>query len=78
MPILRPIGRVRWLLGLTLGSSLLAGGCGDPGAPKTGKVVYSGPEEEAQKKQDLQDAMKGGAYGAAGRKAAGAMGGAAK
>ncbi len=70
MPVFRPSGGAGWLLGLTLGSSLLTGGCGDSSSSQTGKTVFMGPQEEQQKTRDLQDAMKGGAYGAAGRKSA--------
>ncbi|MDG3006339.1 hypothetical protein [Paludisphaera mucosa] len=54
---------------LFLGAACLLFGCGDS-TPKTGTTVYSSPEEVSAKNQGLKDAMKGGAYGSAGKKAA--------
>lgn len=64
----RPLHRVRLFSGFLVGSSLVVTGC-DSGAPKTGTSVYSSPEEIKAKNEGLKDAMKGGAYGSAGRKA---------
>jgi hypothetical protein len=67
-----------WLIGRTAAFALLltipfclAAGCGDSGPGSTPGTVYSSPEEIKAKNQDLQDAMKGGAYGTAGKKSAG-------
>ena len=61
------------LAGLSVGLIPLAG-CGGSGPAGNSKTVYKGPEEVDQKKADLREAMQGGAYGAAGRKAAPNMG----
>ncbi|WP_422930042.1 hypothetical protein [Singulisphaera sp. PoT] len=70
MPLLRSFDVVRPRSALVVGISLLAIGCGDSNSGQSGKTVYSSPEEISAKDQGLKDAMQGGAYGSAGRKAA--------
>jgi len=70
----RPRAQIRMISSLAFGLGLvgLVAGC-DSGTPKSGTTVYSGPEEIAAKNQELKNAMQGGAYGAAGKKAAGSI-----
>ncbi|WP_165251145.1 hypothetical protein [Paludisphaera soli] len=59
-----------WVLGLAVAGLFV--GC-DSGPPPSGTRVYSSPEEIGTKNAELKDAMKGGAYGSAGKKAAGSV-----
>ena len=68
-----PTPRVSNRLGILAAAlGLAVSGC-DSGPVKPGTTVYSSPEEVNQKNQELKDAMKGGAYGSAGRKSAGVI-----
>lgn len=67
----QPIGGVGRLIALPTVCCGLMVGCG--GEP-SGSSVSRSPDEVAQTKRDLQKAMQSGAYGSAGKKAAGAMG----
>ena len=63
----RSLAAVGLALAGGLFGSLTSSGCSsNPGGGD--KIVYSSPEEVNQKKADLQDAMKGGAYGSAGKR----------
>jgi hypothetical protein len=70
----RSILRVVGMAASAAACALVTSGCGESGVARNG-TVYSSPEEVNQKKAALQDAMKGGAYGSAGRKAAAKAGG---
>ncbi|AMV40512.1 hypothetical protein VT85_23990 [Planctomyces sp. SH-PL62] len=73
MSLPRSIIRVSSFGILGLGIVGLVAGCGSE-QPKTGTTVYSSPEEIQAKNQELQNAMKGGAYGSAGKKSANMVG----
>lgn len=69
-------GSGRWpgfAVGLIGLGALAGGGCGSSNPNMAQKTVFQGPQEVDQKKSDLFDAMKGGAYGSAGRKSAPTM-----
>jgi len=70
----RSILRLIGMAATAAACALVTSGCGESGGAKNG-AVYSSPEEVSQKKAAMQDAMKGGAYGSAGRKAAATSGG---
>ncbi len=76
MGVRRSVGQMTMHFGVLMGSFCLLTGCGDSGGSSTPKPVYSSPEEIGTKNQELKDAMKGGAYGSAGRKSAGLINGA--
>jgi hypothetical protein len=56
-------------LALGLGSLVLQGGC-DSGQVDISKPAYTSSEEAARQKTEINNAMKGGAYGKAGKAAA--------
>ncbi|MDR3622531.1 MAG: hypothetical protein P4L85_24480 [Paludisphaera borealis] len=70
----RSIGRTALFVVLSTTCSSLMVGCGGDTATTTG-TVYSSPEEIKEKTKELKNAMQGGAYGSAGKKAAGQVGG---